>query len=86
MINGIKYIKDMHTLELIRIGKEYKQEDSMIKERDITENNYNYYLMYRELGYKTVNIKGFKHLPEMLKFISDSGESIVVLERLVTFK
>lgn len=58
----------------------------MLKANDITENNYNYYLLFRELGCRVSEVKGFKHLVEMKKFISDNEDYIVVLERLVTFK
>ena len=58
----------------------------MIKERDIIENNYNYYLLYRELGCRPVEVKGFKYLPEMNLFISKNEEKIVILDRLITFK
>ncbi|HBF7594821.1 TPA: hypothetical protein KOX39_003436 [Clostridioides difficile] len=58
----------------------------MIKERDITENNYNYYLFYREIGYKAVQIKGFKYLPEMREFIFRNEDHIVILEKLASFK
>ena len=58
----------------------------MLREKEIRENNYNYYLIYRELGHKTVTVKGFRYLAEMIRFILDNEESIVILESLVTFK
>lgn len=58
----------------------------MLKSKDIIENNYNYYLLFRELGCRAVEVKGFKYLSEMIKFISENEEKIVILERLVTFK
>lgn len=86
MINDKKYIRDPHTLKLTEIDEDIKEIGNMITEREITENNYNYYVIYRELGYKAVQIKGFKYLPEMRKFIFDNEDKIVILEGLIAFK
>lgn len=82
IINGVRFIRDKHTLKLMRIGKEYKE---MITEKEIKENNYKYYLLYRELGYKEVQIKGFEYLYDMFNFINSKIETIIKLEVMSTF-
>lgn len=57
----------------------------MITEKEIKENNYNYYLLYRELGHRTVQIKGFEYLYDMFNFIDSNIETIIKLEVMATF-
>lgn len=58
----------------------------MITEKEIQENNYKYYLLYRELGYKVVQIKGFECLSDMLYFIKTNEDTVIILDKMSTFK
>ena len=58
----------------------------MLTEKEIKENNYKYYLLYRELGHKEVQIKGFEWLYDMFNFINSNIEIIIKLEVMSTFK
>ena len=58
----------------------------MIREKELRENNYKFYVLYRNLGEKSIQVDGFNTGVEMLEFIIYlEGENAIIYDLMTSY-